>query len=157
MTRIALALLAALLLTPTAAAQPARTVDTRLALVSYSTPREAYPQLFAAFNKTAAGKDVSFSQSYGSSGEQARAVIGGLEADVIALSLEPDMTELVKAGIVGKGWNKGFYKGMVTNSVVVFVVRDGNPKRIRTWNDLLRPGVEVITRTRSPPAARGGT
>jgi sulfate/thiosulfate transport system substrate-binding protein len=145
MRRFALVLLAALLLVPAAAARPAGGTDTRLALVSYSTPREAYPKLFAAFAKTPAGKDVSFSQSYGASGEQTRAVIGGLEADVIALSLEPDMTELVKSGIVGKGWNKGFYKGMVTNSVVVFVVRDGNPKRIRTWNDLLKPGVEVIT------------
>jgi len=113
--------------------------------VAYSTPREAYAKLIPAFQKTAAGKDVSFSQSYGASGEQARAVLNGLSADVVMLSLEPDMTELVDAGLVSKGWNRGFYKGMVTNSVVVFVVRDGNPKKIRTWNDLLKPGVEVIT------------
>ena len=97
------------------------------------------------FQKTAAGKDVSFSQSYGASGEQARAVKAGLKADVVALSLAPDIDELVKAGLVFKGWTKKPYKGMVTNSLVVFVLRDGNPKKIRTWNDLLKPGVEVVT------------
>ena len=144
-TRIAAALTAALVMIPAASAQPARGTDTKLTLVAYSTPREAYAKLIPAFQKTAAGRDVSFSQSYGASGEQARAVLNGLSADVVMLSLEPDMTELVDAGLVSKGWNRGFYKGMVTNSVVVFVVRDGNPKRIKTWNDLLKPGVEVIT------------
>ena len=143
--RIVAVVAAALVLIPAASAQPARGTDTKLTLVAYSTPREAYSKLIPAFQKTAAGKDVSFSQSYGASGEQARAVINGLSADIIMLSLEPDMTELVDAGLVSKGWNRGFYKGMVTNSVVVFVVRDGNPKRIKTWNDLLKPGVEVIT------------
>ena len=143
--RIVAVLAAALVLIPAASAQPARGTDTKLTLVAYSTPREAYAKLIPAFQKTAAGKDVSFSQSYGASGEQARAVINGLSADVIMLSLEPDMTELVEPGLVSKGWNRGFYKGMVTNSVVVFVVRDGNPKRIKTWNDLLKSGVEVIT------------
>ena len=69
----------------------------------------------------------------------------GSTADVVALSLEPDVTELVAKGLVDKNWNKGFYKGMVTNSVVVFAVRDGNPKKIRNWDDLIKPGVEVIT------------
>jgi sulfate transport system substrate-binding protein len=145
MTRIVAALLAALVLVPAASAQPARRTDTKLTLVAYSTPREAYAKLIPAFQKTAAGKDVSFSQSYGASGEQARAVQNGLGADVVMFSLEPDMTSLVQAGLVDKGWNKGFYKGMVTNSVVVFVVRDGNPEKIKTWNDLLKPGIEVIT------------
>jgi sulfate transport system substrate-binding protein len=88
---------------------------------------------------------VSFSQSYGASGEQTRAVKAGLDADVVALSLAPDMDELVAAGKVDAKWKKQSYKGMVTNSVVVFVVRDGNPKKIKSWNDLLRPGVEVVT------------
>jgi sulfate/thiosulfate-binding protein len=145
MTRIVAALLAALVLVPAASAQPARRTDTKLTLVAYSTPREAYAKLIPAFQKTAAGKDASFSQSYGASGEQARAVQNGLGADVVMFSLEPDMTSLVQAGLVDKGWNKGFYKGMVTNSVVVFVVRDGNPEKIKTWNDLLKPGIEVIT------------
>ena len=124
---------------------PARTGGTSLNLVAYSTPREAYGQLIPMFQKTAAGKDVSFTQSYGASGEQARAVKAGLKADVVALSLAPDVDELVNAGLVFKGWRKKSYKGMVTNSLVVFVLRDGNPKKIKTWNDLLKPGVEVVT------------
>ncbi len=124
---------------------PARSTDTELRLVAYSTPREAYAQLIPMFQKTAAGKDVSFSQSYGSSGEQARAVKAGLKADLVALSLAPDVDDLVKAGLVFKGWTKKPHKGMVTNSVVVFVLRDGNPKNINSWNDLLKPGVEVVT------------
>ena len=97
-------------------AAPARASDTELRLVAYSTPREAYAQLIPMFQKTAAGKDVSFSQSYGASGEQARAVKAGLKADLVALSLAPDVDELVKAGLVFKGWKKKPYKGMVTNS-----------------------------------------
>src|SRR5918995_3712771 len=99
MRRISLTLLLALVF-PALAVGAAR--DTNLALVAYSTPREAYAQLIPMFQKTAAGKDVSFSQSYGSSGEQARAVKAGLDADVVALSLAPDVDELVKAGLVFK-------------------------------------------------------
>jgi len=116
----------------------------RLTLVAYSTPREAYEQLIPAFQKTDAGKGISFSQSYGSSGDQSRAIQNGLAGDVVALSLEPDMTKLVDAGLVAKDWNAGDHKGMVTDSVVVLVVRKGNPKNIRTWDDLVKPGIEVI-------------
>jgi sulfate/thiosulfate-binding protein len=116
----------------------------KLTLVAYSTPREAYEQLIPEFQKTAAGKGVSFSQSYGASGDQSRAVQNGLAADVVAFSLEPDMTKLVDAGLVAKDWNADTHKGMITNSVVVFIVRKGNPKNIRTWDDLIKPGVEVI-------------
>jgi sulfate/thiosulfate transport system substrate-binding protein len=116
----------------------------KLTLVAYSTPREAYEQLIPAFQKTEAGKGVSFSQSYGASGDQSRAIQNGLTADVVTLSLEPDMTKLVDAGLVAKDWNAGDHKGMVTNSVVAFVVRKGNPKSIRTWDDLVKPGIEVI-------------
>jgi sulfate/thiosulfate transport system substrate-binding protein len=116
----------------------------KLTLVAYSTPREAYEQLIPEFQKTAAGKGVSFSQSYGASGDQSRAVQNGLAADVVAFSLEPDMTKLVDAGLVAKDWNADAHKGMVTNSVVVFIVRKDNPKSIRTWDDLIKPGVEVI-------------
>jgi len=126
-------------------AAPKRSADTKLSLVAYSTPREAYGKLIPAFQKTAAGKDVDFTQSYGASGEQVRAIKAGLEADIAALSLAPDMDELVGAGFVDAKWKKQSYRGMVHNSVVVFVVRDGNPKKIKTWNDLLRPGVEVVT------------
>jgi sulfate transport system substrate-binding protein len=117
----------------------------RLSLVAYSTPREAYAALIPAFQKTAAGKGLSFSQSYGASGDQSRAVAAGLPADVVALSLAPDMDKLADAGLVAKDWSSGPDKGMVTDSVVALVVRKGNPKGIRTWDDLVKPGVQVIT------------
>ena len=124
---------------------PARSADSELNLVAYSTPREAYGKLIPMFQKTAAGQDVDFTQSYGASGEQARAVKAGLKADIVALSLAPDVDELVAAGMVDARWKKQSYKGIVHDSVVVFVVRDGNPKKIKGWNDLLRPDVEVVT------------
>jgi sulfate/thiosulfate-binding protein len=142
MRRISLTLLVALVF-PALATGAAR--DTKLTLVAYSTPREAYGALIPAFAKTAAGKGISFSQSYGASGEQARAVMAGLDADIVAFSLEPDMTSLVQKDLVPKSWNKDKYNGMVSRSVVVFVVRDGNPKKLRTWNDLLKPGVQIVT------------
>jgi sulfate/thiosulfate transport system substrate-binding protein len=117
----------------------------KLTLVAYSTPREAYEALIPAFQQTGAGKGITFSQSYGASGDQSRAVANGLKADVVALSLQPDMTKLVDKGLVAKDWNAGADKGMVTDSVVVLVTRKGNPKHIRTWDDLVKPGVQVIT------------
>src|SRR5436190_6928586 len=119
--------------------------DVKLSLVAYSTPKDAYAKLIPAFQKTAAGKGVSFSQSYGASSDQARAVAAGLPADVVELSLAPDVSLLVQKGIVGPSWDKNRWHGVVTPSIVVFVVRGGNPKRIRTWNDLLKPGVQVVT------------
>jgi sulfate/thiosulfate-binding protein len=143
----ALGLLAAVLAATAGvgSASPKRSANTKLNLVAYSTPRAAYGQLIPAFQKTPEGSGVSFTQSYGASGEQARAVKAGLEADIVALSLAPDVDDLVSAGLVDAKWKKQSYKGMVTDSLVVFVVRDGNPKKIKSWNDLLRPGVEVIT------------
>src|SRR5829696_9035533 len=117
----------------------------KLTLVAYSTPREAYEALIPGFQKTDAGQGISVSQSYGGSGDQARAVESGLAADVVALSLEPDMTKLVDAGLVAKDGNADAHKGMITDSVGVLVTRKGNPKNIRTWDDLVKPGVEVIT------------
>jgi sulfate/thiosulfate-binding protein len=118
--------------------------STKLTLVAYSTPEEAYKELIPAFNKTAAGKGVSFSTSYAASGEQSRAVEGGLPADVVEFSLEPDMTRLVDANLVDSNWNQNQYHGFVTDSVVVLVVRKGNPKHIQGWDDLIKDGVEVI-------------
>jgi sulfate/thiosulfate transport system substrate-binding protein len=118
---------------------------TTINLVAYSTPKDAYAKITAAFQGTPAGKDVSFSQSYGASGDQARAVAAGLDADLVALSLEPDVTTLVKKGVVPSNWNKNAYRGIVSDSVVVFVVRDGNPKKIHSWADLTKKGVQVIT------------
>jgi sulfate/thiosulfate transport system substrate-binding protein len=119
--------------------------SSKLTLVAYSTPKEAYGQIIPAFDTTAQGKGITFQQSYGASGDQSRAVQSGLPADVVALSLAPDVSKLVKAGLVSDGWDKDRYKGMVTNSVVVLAVRKGNPKHIRDWSDLVKPGVQVIT------------
>src|SRR3954447_19255080 len=119
--------------------------DSKLSLVAYSTPQEAYQELIPAFKKTSAGKDVGFNQSYGASGDQERAVEAGLKADVVALSLAPDVEKLVKAGKVDANWDKNQFGGFVTNSVVVLATRKGNPKNIKTWDDLITPGVEVIT------------
>ena len=138
-----LGLLAAAL-AATAGADSARATDAELNLVAYSTPREAYLKLIPMFQKTQQGADVDFKQSYGASGEQARAVRAGLNADIVALSLAPDLDTLVP-DLVDAKWKRQSFKGMVTNSVVVFVVRDGNPKKIRSWNDLLRPDIEVVT------------
>jgi sulfate/thiosulfate transport system substrate-binding protein len=115
-----------------------------LTLVAYSTPEEAYRELIPAFNKTSEGNGVGFDQSYASSGEQSRAVEGGLPADVVEFSLEPDMTRLVDAGLVDKNWNQNEHDGFVTDSVVVFMVRKGNPESIRTWDDLIKDDLEVI-------------
>ena len=123
----------------------AATSGANLTLVAYSTPRSAYAQLIPAFQGTSGGKDVSFTQSYGASGDQSRAVLNGLDADVVMFSLYPDLQRLVKPGIVAASWNKDRYHGMVTDSVVVLSVRAGNPKHIKGWNDLVKPGVDVIT------------
>ena len=116
-----------------------------LSLVAYSTPREAYEEIIPAFQETDAGAGFDFDQSYAASGEQSRAVEAGLAADVVGFSLEPDITRLVDAGLVDEDWNQNEYNGMVTDSVVVFAVRPGNPENIQTWDDLLKEGVEVIT------------
>jgi sulfate transport system substrate-binding protein len=118
---------------------------TQLALVAYSTPKTAYDDLTSAFEKTSAGKAITFNESFGASGAQSRAVDSGQPADVVAFSTEPDITRLVKDGIVSKSWDANQYKGIVTDSVVVLVVRKGNPKHITGWDDLVKPGVDVIT------------
>jgi sulfate/thiosulfate transport system substrate-binding protein len=120
-------------------------VDTQLALVGYSTPKKAYEALTSAFQQTTAGKGVGFTQSFGASGSQSRAVDSGQPADIVAFSTTPDMTRLVKDGIVSSDWNANPAKGMSSDSVVVFVVRKGNPKNITSWDDLIKPGVDVIT------------
>jgi sulfate/thiosulfate transport system substrate-binding protein len=116
-----------------------------LSLVAYSTPQVVYDEIIPAFNKTSEGEGVGFKTSFGASGDQSRAVEAGQKADVVTFSVEPDMTRLVKPGIVSADWNSGPNKGLVTTSVVAFVVRKGNPKNIHTWADLLKPGVKVLT------------
>jgi sulfate transport system substrate-binding protein len=123
-------------------------------LVAYSTPQQVYEdKLEPAFKDTSDGKDADFSNSFGASGDQSRAVESGQPADVVEFSLEPDMTRLVDAGIVANDWNSGQYKGIVTNSVVTLMVRPGNPKNIQSFDDLTRDDVEVIDPN---PATSGG-
>jgi sulfate/thiosulfate-binding protein len=118
---------------------------TQLSLVAYSTPKKAYDALTAAYAQSAQGKGVSFSESFGPSGSQSRAVASGQPADVVAFSTTPDITALVKAGIVSSSWNSNSAGGFPSDSVVVLVVRKGNPKHITGWDDLVKPGVDVIT------------
>jgi sulfate/thiosulfate-binding protein len=116
-----------------------------LSLVAYSTPQVVYDEIIPAFKKTPEGEGVGFKASYGASGDQSRAVEAGLPADVVTFSTEPDIDRVVKAGLVAKDWNTTPNKGLVTTSVVSFIVRQGNPKHIKTWADLLKPGVKVLT------------
>src|SRR3712207_5023169 len=116
-----------------------------LALVAYSTPQEAYEEITKAYQQTSDGENVEFTTSFGSSGDQSRAVEAGQPADVVAFSLTPDMNRLVKAGMVAEDWNSDEHEGMVTDSVVVIATREGNPKGLSDWDDLTKPGVEVIT------------
>jgi sulfate/thiosulfate-binding protein len=132
-----------------AAAQEAIT----LTLVAYSTPREAYEELIPLFQATPDGAGVKFETSFAASGEQSRAVEGGLPADVIALSLAPDITRLIEPGLVAEDWDADEHKGMVTDSVVTLAVRPGNPKGIKGWEDLIKEGVEVLT---ANPLTSGG-
>ena len=128
-----------------AGATPSSNGSTKLSLVAYSTPQVVYDEAIPAFQRTAAGKDVGFEESYGASGDQSRAVAGGLAADVVEFSLAPDVTRLVKAGLVAPDWSANAHKGFVTDSVVALIVRKGNPKGIHDWSDLLKPGVQVVT------------
>jgi sulfate transport system substrate-binding protein len=122
-----------------------------VAIVAYSVPKSAYDALESAFGATAAGQDVTFSASYGPSGTQSKAVGSGQPADYVAFSLQPDMTRLVPS-VVAKDWNAGPTKGIVSDSVVVMVVRQGNPKHITGWDDLIKPGVKIVT---PDPASSG--
>jgi sulfate/thiosulfate-binding protein len=125
-----------------------------VALVAYSTPQQLYEEgVIPAFEDTPDGEGADFSTSFGSSGDQSRAVEAGQEADYVSFSLEPDMDRLVEAEIVAPDWNKGKYNGNVSSSVVVFMVREGNPEGIETWDDLVTGDVEIITPN---PATSGG-
>jgi sulfate transport system substrate-binding protein len=120
----------------------------KLILGVYTTPREAYNQLIPIFQaqwREKTGQDVIFEESYLGSGAQSRAIVEGFEADVAALSLEADITRIEKAGLITQDWKSGPTRGMVSDSVVVFAVRKGNPKGIHDWADLAKPGVEILT------------
>jgi len=124
----------------------AGTKGSNLSLVGYSTPKTVIANIISAWQKTPAGKDVSFTTSYGPSGDQARAVAAGLKADLVFLSTGDDVNTLVDARLVDRAWQKKqTYKGDAAYSVVVFAFRGGNPKHIRTWDDLTKPGVQIVT------------
>src|SRR3954467_15901012 len=118
---------------------------TNLSLVAYSTPKTVMGKIIQAWQQTPDGKDVTFSQSYGASTDQARAVGQGLKADLVFLSTGDDVNLLVDDGLVDPKWNRQSYNGIAADTVVVFAVRDGNPKHVKGWNDLIKPGVQVVT------------
>jgi sulfate transport system substrate-binding protein len=119
--------------------------NTTLSLVGFAVPKAGNNAAQAAFAKMPEGKGTTWKESYGASGDQSRAVEGGLKADYVHFSLTPDVTRLVDAGLVAKDWNAGPNKGIVTDSVVVLVVRKGNPKNITGWDDLAKPGIGIVT------------
>jgi sulfate/thiosulfate-binding protein len=128
-----------------AAGAAAASKGTNLSLVGYSTPKTVMGKIISAWQKTPDGGGVSFSQSFGASTDQARAVANGLKADIVFLSTGDDMNLLVDAGLVNSNWNRQSYDGIAADTVVVFAVRNGNPKHIKSWADLIKPGVQVIT------------
>ena len=119
--------------------------ETTLTLVAFAVPEPGWTKVGPAFATTQEGAGVEVTGSYGASGDQSRSVEAGKPADIVNFSVEPDITRLVKAGLVDEDWNAGATKGIAFGSVVSFAVRPGNPKNIRTWDDLLKPGIEVIT------------
>jgi sulfate transport system substrate-binding protein len=143
------ALLATLALPATAVAQDAtpefETAPGAVTLAAYTTPREAYEEIIPLFQATEAGAGVEFETSYTGSGDQSRAVEAGLPADVVALAMWPDVERLVAPGIVAPDWDENEHGGIVHNSIVVLMVRPGNPKGIAGWDDLVRDDVDVIT------------
>lgn len=132
---------------PAVAQQKGKNVE--ITLVSYAVTRSAYEKIipkFAAKWKKEKGQTVTFKQSYGGSGSQTRAVIDGLDADVVQLALESDVAKIQQAGLIKPGWQKEApNNAIVTKSVIALVTRPGNPKKIKGWQDLARPEVKTIT------------
>jgi sulfate/thiosulfate transport system substrate-binding protein len=119
-----------------------------LVLAAYTVPREAYQNAvlpaFRAYWKAKTGQDVIFTDTYEPSGAQSRAICTGLEADVAALSLAPDLDRIRAKNLITREWTLLPHRGMVTNSIVVLGVRRGNPKKITGWESLTRPGLQVL-------------
>jgi sulfate/thiosulfate transport system substrate-binding protein len=126
------------------AAAAAAAAATNLSVIGYSIPTAVFPKLISAYQRTPAGKDVNFSTSFAASEVQSKAVAAGLPADVVNFSISTDMDRLVQSKLVDKSWSQNRYHGIVSKSVVVFVLRNGNPKHIKTWDDLVKPGVDVV-------------
>jgi sulfate transport system substrate-binding protein len=145
MRRISIAFCGLAIALGLAAVAGAARQDGNLSIVAYSTPKTVYGKIIQAWQQTAEGKGTSFTQSYAASTDQARAVAAGLKADIVFLSTGDDMNLLVDAGLVDRTWDKQSYKGIEADTVVVFAVRNGNPKHIKSWNDLVKKGVQVVT------------
>ncbi|UDY23916.1 sulfate ABC transporter substrate-binding protein [Nocardioides sp. Kera G14] len=141
----ALLVAGALALTACGSGSSSSSDTTTINVNGFSILEQANQAVFKDFQKTDAGKDVEFKTSYGASGDQSRGVESGNKADVVHYSLETDVTRLVKDGIVAEDWNTGPTKGVLTSSVVVLTVRKGNPLNITGWDDLIKPGVKIIT------------
>jgi sulfate transport system substrate-binding protein len=116
----------------------------KVAIVGFSVLKPGYDAVEKAFQATPGGKGVSFSASYGASGSQSKAVASGQPADYVGLSLGPDMSKLVPQ-FIDASWNRGPTEGIGTTSVVAIVVRPGNPLHITGWDDLIKPGVKIVT------------
>ena len=142
MRKLALVLVA--LVAVPASTATAQRRDTSLTIVGYSIPTAVFPKLQAAYQATPAGGGTKFTDSFAASEVQSKAVAAGLAADVVNFSELNDMTRLVESKQVDKSWANNKYGGIVSKSVVVFVLRNGNPKHIRTWDDLVKPGVQVV-------------
>ena len=119
--------------------------DAEITIVGFAVPEAANTAIAEAWAETPAGEGVTFKTSYGASGDQSRAVVDGLEADYVHFSVTSDVTRLVDEGLVAEDWDAGENKGVVSSSVVVFAVRPGNPEGIETWDDLIEPGIEIVT------------
>jgi sulfate transport system substrate-binding protein len=141
---LALAAVAALAAATAGTAAQSAKQDTTLSLVGYSIPTLVFPKLISAYQATPQGQGVKFTTSFAASEVQSKAVAAGLPTDVANFSISTDMDRLVQAGLVAKSWDANKYHGIVSKSVVVFVLRNGNPKHIRTWDDLVKPGVQVV-------------
>ena len=150
LSAVVTAAIAALTLSACGGSSTASTLDNaaenvELSIVGYAVPEAANKAIAEAWSKTDEGAGVRFKSSYGASGDQSRAVVDGLPADYVHFSVTSDVTRLVDAGLVDEAWDDGPNKGVVSSSVVVFGVREGNPKNIRTWDDLIQPGIEIVT------------
>jgi sulfate transport system substrate-binding protein len=147
------AVVASIMLIPTLTSARPVHKNVSLSLVAYSTPAQAYADIIPAFNRTKAGKGVSVTTSYGPSGSQSKLVAQGLSADEVNFSYSPDIQALVPLKIVPASWDQNQYHGNVSESVVAFGVRPGNPKHIHKWSDLLKKGLQVLTPN---PVTSGG-
>jgi len=141
----ALLAVGALVAAAVATAAPTKKQDVTLNVAAYSIPTTVLPKLEAAYSATAQGNGVKFSNSFAASEVQSKAVAAGLPADVVHFSISTDVDRLADSKLVDKNWaSQNKYASVPSKSVVVFVLRNGNPKKIKNWDDLVKPGVDVV-------------